>query len=478
MKYETSINDSSNNKRIAKNTLLLYFRMLLMMVVTLYTSRVVLATLGVEDYGIYNVVGGVVTMFGFISGCMSTATQRYLTFELGKGRVKRLQEVFNVSILIHGIVALVILVVAETIGLWFLWNKMQIPTGRLDAAFWVYQSSVLAALIMIMSIPYNATIILYAVLIVAVQFAVRICYGWYCKCHFKETRIRLTWNRCLIKEMLSFAGWSIVGNAAYVAYTQGINVLLNIFFGPTVNAARAISVQVQHAVNMFSQNFQTAINPQITKSYAASDYVEMYTLIYRSSKFTFFLLLFLSLPVMIETEYMLNLWLTVVPDDTVIFTRLILCTTIIDSMANPLMVAVTATGHIRRYHIIVGGCLLSIIPLSYGVLKLGCSPASVLVVHFLLSVVAFAIRLCIVTRMINMPLYIYIKEVILKSLKVVVLSVPVPLVISFYLHTSFIVTGVVCVVSVSVISYVFGLDENERTFVGKRLKWALLKMGC
>lgn len=155
MKYETSINDSSNNKRIAKNTLLLYFRMLLMMVVTLYTSRVVLATLGVEDYGIYNVVGGVVTMFGFISGCMSTATQRYLTFELGKGRVKRLQEVFNVSILIHGIVALVILVVAETIGLWFLWNKMQIPTGRLDAAFWVYQSSVLAALIMIMSIPYN-----------------------------------------------------------------------------------------------------------------------------------------------------------------------------------------------------------------------------------------------------------------------------------------------------------------------------------
>lgn len=512
MKYETSINDSSNNKRIAKNTLLLYFRMLLMMVVTLYTSRVVLATLGVEDYGIYNVVGGVVTMFGFISGCMSTATQRYLTFELGKGRVKRLQEVFNVSILIHGIVALVILVVAETIGLWFLWNKMQIPTGRLDAAFWVYQSSVLAALIMIMSIPYNATIIahermsafacisvlevllklgivylllllnvdkliLYAVLIVAVQFAVRICYGWYCS-HFKETRIRLTWNRCLIKEMLSFAGWSIVGNAAYVAYTQGINVLLNIFFGPTVNAARAISVQVQHAVNMFSQNFQTAINPQITKSYAASDYVEMYTLIYRSSKFTFFLLLFFSLPVMIETEYMLNLWLTVVPDDTVIFTRLILCTTIIDSMANPLMVAVTATGHIRRYHIIVGGCLLSIIPLSYGVLKLGCSPASVLVVHFLLSVVAFAIRLCIVTRMINMPLYIYIKEVILKSLKVVVLSVPVPLVISFYLHTSFIVTGVVCVVSVSVISYVFGLDENERTFVGKRLKGALLKMGC
>ncbi len=194
---------------------------------------------------------------------------------------------------------------------------------------------------------------------------------------------------------------------------------------------------------MFSQNFQTAINPQITKSYAASDYVEMYTLIYRSSKFTFFLLLFLSLPVMIETEYMLNLWLTVVPDDTVIFTRLILCTTIIDSMAHPLCMS---RHREINAHIIVGGCLLSIIPLSYGVLKLGCSPASVLVVHFLLSVVAFAIRLCIVTRMINMPLYIYIKEVILKSLKVVVLSVPVPLVISFYLHTSFIVTGVVCVV--------------------------------
>lgn len=512
MEHEKRINESSHNKRIAKNTLLLYFRMLLTMAVALYTSRVVLATLGVEDYGIYNVVGGVVTMFSFISGCMSTATQRYITFELGKGSIKRLQEVFNVSILIHGIVSLVVLFVAETIGLWFLWNKMQIPAGRLDAAFWVYQSSVLATLVMIMSVPYNATIIahermsafayisvldvllklgivyllllfdadkliLYAVLMVIVQLAVRICYGWYCKRNFEETRIRLTWDKYLTKEMLSFAGWSIVGNVAYVAYTQGINVLLNIFFGPVVNAARAISVQVQHAVNMFSQNFQTAINPQITKNYAASNYGEMYSLIYRSSKFTFFLLLLLSLPVMIETEHMLSLWLTVVPDNTVIFTRLILCTTIIDSVANPLMVAATATGNIRRYHLIVGGCLLTIIPLSYLVLKLGYSPASVLIVHLLLSAVAFAIRLRIVIRMINMPICTYVREVIMKCLKVAALSVPMPLFVNFYLRAPFVITSVVCVASVSIVSYALGLDKNERIFIKSRLKETLQKIG-
>lgn len=497
---------STDNKRIAKNTLLLYFRMFLMMAVTLYTSRVVLSTLGIEDYGIYNVVGGVVTMFGFISSCMSTATQRYITFELGKGTGGRLQEVFNISILIHGIVSLVILLLAETIGLWFLWNKMQIPLERSDAAFWIYQSSVLTTLVMIMSIPYNAMIIahekmsvfayisvldvllklgivyllllsnfdkliLYAILMLAVQIMIRICYSWYCKHHWKQyTQIKYTWNSSLIKEMLSFAGWSIVGNAAYVAYTQGINILLNIFFGPAVNAARAISVQVQHAINMFSQNFQTALNPQITKSYAASEHARMYNLICLSSKFTFYLLLFLSLPIIIETEYILNLWLTVVPNETVIFTRFVLCIAIIDSVANPLMVAATATGDIKCYHTIVGGCLLGIVPLSYVVLKLGFPPVSVLFVHLILAIIAFIIRLCIVTKMINMSIRVYSQEVIMQIIKVALLSISVPLIIRFYFCPYWIVTGIICMINVFVMSYMFGLSYNERMFVKCNIK--------
>ena len=508
MKYETSINDSSNNKRIAKNTLLLYFRMLLMMVVTLYTSRVVLATLGVEDYGIYNVVGGVVTMFGFISGCMSTATQRYLTFELGKGRVKRLQEVFNVSILIHGIVALVILVVAETIGLWFLWNKMQIPTGRLDAAFWVYQSSVLAALIMIMSIPYNATIIahermsafacisvlevllklgivylllllnvdkliLYAVLIVAVQFAVRICYGWYCKCHFKETRIRLTWNRCLIKEMLSFAGWSIVGNAAYVAYTQGINVLLNIFFGPTVNAARAISVQVQHAVNMFSQNFQTAINPQIIKLYAARQYDESRKLTLESSIYVFELFLLIGIPVLLLTEPIMKLWLKEVPEYAVAFSQCIIVSAMMGTYSSAFYTPLTAAGKLKGNSLaalfVCGGQFI----LAYMLLKCGFS---VMWVQYSYIGVSFLFAFIIKPYLLVKEMGYKVSEFarcFRKSFFILVFSSTMPFVIAQYMDRGsflgFVTIGTISVFNVLIVALVF-LPKEIKTKLMMRMK--------
>ena len=323
---------SSNNKRIAKNTLLLYFRMLVTMAVSLYTSRVVLNILGVEDFGIYNVVGGIVAMFGFINGSMTSATQRYLTFELGQNNRTQLTKVFSTSLSIHAIISFLIIVLAETVGLWFLWNKMQIPADRMNAAFWVFQCSVAASVIMIMSVPYNAAIIahermsafayisiievslkllivcflryfhtdkliLYAALIVIVQLVIRLCYSWYCNRHFKETKYRWIWDKTLFCEMTGFAGWNLFGNLAAITFTQGLNLLLNMFFGPVVNAARGIAVQAQTAIGQFSSNFQTALNPQITKSYATGDMEYMHGLIFRSAKFSFFLLLLLSLPV-------------------------------------------------------------------------------------------------------------------------------------------------------------------------------------
>lgn len=319
---QMSIN-RENNKRIAKNTLLLYIRMLFIMVVSLYTSRIVLATLGISDYGIYNVVGGIVIMLSFLNGAMSSATQRYLTFELGKGNFSRFQSVFSTTIQIHVLLSLCIILLAETIGLWFLLNKMQIPVNRLTASIWVYQCSIITAVISIMSVPYNAAVIAhermsafayisvlevalkliivillpmincdrlitYSLLIMLVQLLIRLCYSIYCNRHIKEAKYKHRYERNLMKEIFSFAGWSFVGHFASVMHTQGVNVLLNMFFGPIVNAARGIAVQVQMAVFQFCGNFQTALNPQITKTYAQGDLESMNRLIYRSTRFSFF----------------------------------------------------------------------------------------------------------------------------------------------------------------------------------------------
>lgn len=272
-----------NNKRIAKNTLLLYVRTLFIMLVTLYTSRVVLNTLGVTDYGVYNVVGGVVAMFGFINGSMSSATQRYITFALGRGDMMWLYTVFSTALQIHFLIAILIVVLGETIGLWFMYTQMQIPADRMDAAFWVLQCSIASTVVMVISVPYNADIIahermsafayisileavlklvivyalvispfdkllFYAILILTVQVFIRFCYNHYCNKHFKESRYRHVWNKSLFKEMTGFAGWSMFGNLSAVFYGQGLNMLLNVFFGPVVNAARAVAVQVQNAI--------------------------------------------------------------------------------------------------------------------------------------------------------------------------------------------------------------------------------------
>lgn len=506
---------SANNKRIAKNTLLLYVRMLFLMAVSLYTSRVVLQALGVEDFGIYNVVGGIVAMFGFLNAAMSSSTQRYLTFELGRGDADRLHKVFNTSIIIHALISLLVVLLAETAGLWFFYHKMVIPPDRLDAAMWVYQFSVLSSVVMIMSVPYNSAIIahermsafayisilevllkllivfllqivsldrlaFYAVLIFTVQLGIRFIYSLYCGRHFAETKFRWTWDRSLFREMLSFAGWNLWGNCAAVAFTQGVNLLLNMFFGPVVNAARGIAVQVQAAVQQFSSNFQTAVNPQITKSYAVQDYGYMHSLIFRSSKFTFFLLLLLSLPVMLETDVILNLWLGEVPDHTVEFLRLMLCITIIDGMANPLMVSASATGRVKLYQGVIGAVLMCILPVSYFVLKLGGNPTSVFVVHLCIGIVAFVVRLFIIRPMIRMSLRNYIRMVVLPCLLVAATSVVLPLLVKYVMPEgipAFLSICLVCVGSVFLLAYSLGLSRSERSFLQERLKGILSKIG-
>ena len=292
---------SENNKRIAKNTLVLYVRMIFLLCISLFTSRVVLNMLGVEDYGIYNVVGGIVAMFGFLNGSMSSATQRYITFALGKGDMKRLKTVFSTTLQIHTLIAIIIVLLGESIGLWFLYHKMQIPAERMDAAFWVLQCSVVSTVVMIISVPYNSDIIahekmsafayfsileallklliaymlvvspydklvIYAILLLLVEVLLRFCYSIYCNKYFEESKYHHVWDKALFKEMTFFASWSIFGNFASVLFGQGLNILLNVFFGPAINAARGIAVQVQGVIQQFVTNFQMALNPQITNT--------------------------------------------------------------------------------------------------------------------------------------------------------------------------------------------------------------------
>lgn len=505
---------SENNKRIAKNTLLLYVRMLFMLVVSLYTSRVVLNTLGVTDYGVYNVVGGVVAMFGFINSSMSSATQRYITFALGRGDIPHLQTVFSTALQIHLLIAVLVALLGETVGLWFLYEKMQIPAGRMDAAFWVLQCSIVSAMVMVASVPYNADIIahekmsafayisvlevvlklavvyvllafpcdklvLYAFLILAVQLLVRFCYTHYCHRHFVETRYRRVWDKALFKEMTGFAGWSMFGNLSAVLFGQGLNMLLNVFFGPVVNAARAVSVQVQHAIQQFVGNFQMALNPQITKTYARGEMDEMHKLMFRSARFSFYLLFFLSLPVLLETDFILTLWLKTVPEDTVVFLRIMICISLMYTLSNPLMVANQATGKVKKYQSVCGSILLMILPVSYVCLRLGFPAYSVFIVHFVMEGITQAVRMVLLRPLTGIRLRDYFSHIYARVLSVGALSVAVPLLVYVNMADTvwrFLAVSVVSVLSVGTVSYTVGLSGGERVFVKAKAKSAYNKL--
>ena len=493
---------SSANKRIAKNTLVLYIRMLFTMGISLFTSRVVLQTLGVEDYGISSVVGGVISMFTFINAAMVSSTQRYLNFELVRGDANQLRSVFSTSLQIHALIALAIIVLSETVGLWFLNEKLVIPEARMTAAMWVYQCSILSCAVSIMSTPYNAVIvahekmsafayisildvslkllvvyllvvlpfdklIILAILNLLVQLFIRYIYTIYCHRHFSESYFQFWFNKTLFKEMFGFAGWSFWGNLAAILYTQGLNMMLNIFFGPIVNAARGIAVQVQSAVQQFVGGFQTALNPQITKNYASNNLPQMHSLMFRSARFSFLLLFFLSLPVLMETNFILTLWLKTVPDDAVVFTQIMICISLIYTTANPCIIANQATGKVKIYQMVVGGILLLILPISYVVLKLGAPAYSVFIVHFCIESLAQFSRMYMLRKLIHLPLWQYMKNIYIPIVSTVVIAIILPLVVRMQVAEGwlrFLAVGFTCVLSVGASSYFIGFTKQERVF--------------
>lgn len=503
------VENKIDGNRIARNTILLYFRMLFQLGIALYTSRAVLNALGVIDFGIYNVVGGIIVIFSFLNNAMASSTQRFLVYHLGTSDNQKLKQIFSSAVIIHLVMAIVVVGLAEIMGVWFLQEKMIIPIGRLEVAKWVFHLSVISSAITILSVPYNASIIAnermgafaaisiietllklcvaifisfcngdrllwYAGLLLGVSVIVRIIYGVYCSKSFPEAKLIFPRNnKLLYKEMTSFAGWSLIGNLSVVGYTQGLNLLLNIFFGPAINAARGIAVQVQNAVYGFVRSFQTAINPQITKSYAIDDLESMHLLIYRSSKLSFYLTLMLSLPIIIETPYILSLWLNVVPDYTVAFCRLTFISCMIEAISNPFMIGASATGKIKKYHLIIGSILLLVVPISYFFLKLGFDPVVVYVIDILIQFIAQIVRLFLCRYLFSLNILFYIKNVFSRIVGVAMLSILFSLLIdSLFVETNFInaiIIGFCSFISVSVVSYMIGLTGYERAFLNNKI---------
>ena len=502
-----STQTSDNNKRIAKNTLLLYFRMLFMMVVSLYTSRVILNALGVEDFGIYNVVGGVVAMFTVISGSLSAAISRFITYELGKGDQSKLNKIFSASVTIQLLLSLRIVILIESVGVWFLNTKMTIPVDRMAAANWVLQFSIITFVVNLISVPYNAAIIAhekmsafayisileamgklaiaflimwspidkliyYAILMCTVAIIVRFTYGHYCKKHFAECTYHFHWDKDILKQMFGFAGWNFIGASSTILRDQGGNIILNMFFGPSVNAARGIANQVNGAITGFVQNFMTALNPQITKSYAYGNYGYMMTLVFQGARLSFYMLLLLSLPVLVNTHYILVIWLKLVPEHAVLFVQLILVFAMCESISNPLITAMLATGKIRNYQIVVGGMQLLNLPISYWCLQCGCIPESILIVAICISLGCLAARLFMLRNMIGLSIVLYVKDVILNILVVAAISVIIPYILTKYMSESFVTFVIISLLTVTctiIAELCVGCSSEERLFIKDKI---------
>ena len=416
---------SSTNTRIAKNTLLLYFRMFITLAVGLYTSRVVLNVLGVSDYGVYNVVGGIITTVSFLNVAMVQASQRFLSFELGIGNLERLNKVFCTSFNIHFVICVIAVLIGETVGLWFVNAKLVIPEERMVAANWVYQASILTFVVGVMSVPYNSSIvahekmsafayisilemflklaivylllvipfdklIVYSILMVLVSVCIRSCYTIYCKKKFKECTYYFIFDKKLFREMFSFAGWSVFGNVGFSFKDQISNIILNLFFGPTVNAARGIGMHVAALVNTFATNFTMAINPQITKQYAAGNLESSRKLVYAGCRYSFYLLSLISIPLMINIDYILKLWLGIVPEYTNQFVILTLLSSLLYVLSGSVTTAIQATGRIKWFQIGICIIMLSELPIAWILLDFGFPPYSVMwptITTYLLAIV-------------------------------------------------------------------------------------------
>lgn len=504
---------SVNKTKIAKNTIMLYIRMILVMAATLYTTRIVLKNLGVEDYGIYNVVAGVVSMFAFLNASMAGATQRFLSFELGINDEKRVNMVFCQSVIIHFIIAGIIVFLAESIGLWFVYNKLIIPEERFTAAMWVYQIAILSFVFNIINVPYNASIIAhekmnvyawisildvalklgiaylisispydklisYSMLILMSTIILFLFYRIYSKRHFSECKFHFKVDKPMFKEMFSFAGWNIIGNMAFTLRSQGSNILLNMFFGPVVNAARGVAHQVDGAVEQFVINFQTASNPQIVKSYAQEQYNETMKLVSQCSKFSFYLMILLGLPIVFQVDYILSLWLTEVPAYTPIFVQLILLNGIIDSLSKALKTHIKATGKVKWYMIIQGGFYLLALPVMYIFLKLGYSPVSSVLILVVFTFLGTFLRLFLVQSVAKgFSIRYFLQKVLLPTTIVGGIAAALCFVYSKLLPTTsfglLVVNTIVMVIITAVFVWFVGINKSEKTYILNLVKKVL-----
>lgn len=498
-----------DTKRVAKNTLYLYGRSLLTLVISLYTSRVILNILGISDYGIYNAVGGMVAMFQIMSATFTSSTQRFITFELGKKENARHRDIFSTSLNIHILIAIIILVVMETAGLWFLNYKMNIPADRMTAANWVFQCSVATFIINIISIPYNASIIahekmgvfalisiyevtaklmlvlllqyviydkliLFSLFILIIAISVRIIYGIYCKKHFPACKWGKTNCRDTYREMLAFSGWSFFGSCSSVLSTQGLALLLNIFWGVVANAAKGISLQIERAVTQLVNNFMTSLNPLIIKSYSSGEYSYMMSLAERGSKFSFYLMALISLPIILETKIILQIWLgNNIPAYTITFVRLSLIYAVMQPFSNTMIVVMQATGKIKKFQLVLGGIQLLNFPSVYLLYKFGFSPEWMYYVIIINSIICIFLRIRFVGKTLGISMKNYIYNVIIKSIVIIACALAPLLMLKILLQDS--IGGLLLITLLSslltlTLIYVIGLSQTERLFFADQIK--------
>lgn len=499
--------EKSKTKRLTQNTIFLYLRMFVMMSVSLYTSRIVLNTLGINDFGIYNVIGGFVTMFTLLSGALTNSITRFLTYEIGKPS-NQTKLVFSSSLTVMIILSIIILILGEIAGYLFVNFKMNVPIERISAANWTLQCSLITFIINLLNVPYNSMIIanekmlafslisiletflklvivyllalstydkliLYSILLMSVSIFIRVLYLIYAKKQFKDCRYVYTLDKKLLKEISSFAGWNTLGSGAAIINIHGINMLMNIFYGVSVNAARGVATQVNNAVQQFAYNFMIALNPQITKSYAQEDYKYMHNLIFKGSKFSYFLMLALIIPICIETDYILKLWLNIVPLHTKEFVRLTLITSTITILTSTSITGLHATGKIKRYMIIVGLTECMNFPITYIFFKLGYPPTIAYQIYLLISIILIILRIFLIKDLLFFKFKDFLKQVIYKCLYVSIISPILPLYLCSLQPPSiirFIETCIISTLTIVISIYLVGIDKHERNFIKNYIK--------
>jgi O-antigen/teichoic acid export membrane protein len=471
------------------------------MAVSFYTIRVILDTLGVTDFGLYNLVASFVTIMVFLNGTLTSGTQRFLTFEIGKNDLVKLKQTFSIALLIHIALAFLILLLGETIGLWFLYEMMNIPVDRFDAAFWAYQFALFSTMITVIQVPYNALIIAhermqifayisiveallkllivyllivssydklisYAVLMFLISIFIAYFYRQYSIKNYQESHFEFSFDKDIVKSMLHFSGWNIFGTLGSLLSSQGINIILNIFFGPVAVAARAISMQVSGGLSQFVNGFQQAVTPQITKLYASNQIEEMNKLLYQNSKYAFLLLWLLALPVLMQTEYILNLWLVDVPENAIIFCQIIIVHALIMSLNRPYVMAIHATGNMKQTNVTAGVILILVLPISYILLDNGFSILAPLIIYMIATILCFIIELYYLKKWINVSIIGLFKNTLLPVSLITIASIfPVYFVIDLY-ENSFMKFLLITLFSMSIVFvliYTIALNSEERT---------------